>query len=39
VSSHQIEKERAETLKTLDEFLKGIGYLAESVKGEIHNNE
>ena len=39
VSSHQIEKERAETLKTLDEFLKGIGYLAESVKGENHNNE
>jgi len=29
VSSRELERERAGTLKTLDEFLKGLGYLGE----------
>jgi type I restriction enzyme M protein len=27
VSSRELERERAETLKTLDEFLRGLGYV------------
>jgi type I restriction enzyme M protein len=34
VSSQELEKARIETLKTLDGFLRGLGYLKESVKGE-----
>jgi len=29
VSSRELESQRAETLKTLDGFLKGLGYLEE----------
>lgn len=35
VSSRELESERAETLTTLDGFLEGLGYLKESVKGEV----
>ena len=31
VSSRELERERAETLKTLDKFLKGLGYLEKDV--------
>ena len=34
VSSSELEKERAETMKTLDGFLKGLGYLPGSLKAE-----
>jgi type I restriction enzyme M protein len=30
VSSQQLEQQRADTLKTLDGFLKGLGYLGEN---------
>jgi type I restriction enzyme M protein len=31
VSSHELERKRAETLKTLEGFLKGLGYVNLSV--------
>jgi len=34
VSSRALEEQRAETLKTLDEFLKGLGYLGEGLERE-----
>jgi type I restriction enzyme M protein len=34
VSSRELERARSEILKTLDGFLRGLGYLKESVKGE-----
>jgi type I restriction enzyme M protein len=32
VPSCELEQERTETLKTLDEFLKALGYLPEGMK-------
>ena len=34
VSSHELEAERTETLKTLDGFLKALGYLPEGMEGK-----
>jgi type I restriction enzyme M protein len=34
VSSRELEQERAETLKTLDEYMKKLGYLQGAVAGE-----
>ncbi|MFH1489294.1 MAG: N-6 DNA methylase, partial [Pseudomonadota bacterium] len=35
VSSKEMEAERSETLKTLDGFLRGLGYLREGASGEL----
>jgi len=35
VSSRELETERTETLKTLDGFLKGLGYLGEGASGKL----
>ena len=35
VSSRELEQERSETLKTLDGFLRGLGYLGEGAAGEL----
>jgi type I restriction enzyme M protein len=35
VSSRELERERSETLKTLDGFLKGLGYLGKDGVGEL----